>query len=68
MSRTDFKTWMDRNGLNEIDVASLLKIHPNTVTRFLKGDPKMRRSTLAMFERLMTDVSAQPAATRAAHG
>lgn len=52
MSRKDFKKWLERNGLNEVDVASMLKIHPITVTRFLNGD-KVRRSTQHMFESLV---------------
>lgn len=37
MSATEFKSFLERAGLTVIDVAAATKIHPQTVTRFLKG-------------------------------
>lgn len=53
MTSKRLKTWMDRNKLTEVDVASALSIHPITVIRFLGDDSKARKSTLSMFERII---------------
>lgn len=37
MSASDLKRWMKENGKNEIDIASVLKVNPITVKRFLSG-------------------------------
>lgn len=63
MSAELLKTWMDRKGLNAVDIASLLKIHPDTVERYLKGKPA-RRSTVAAFQRLVASKSADTAKRR----
>lgn len=54
MNRSDFKKWMKENDLNEVDVASALKMHPITITRYLEGR-KVQRSTEHSLERLMTE-------------
>ncbi len=52
MSATELKTWMDDTGKTVIDIASVLKISPSTVVRFLRGLP-VHRSTQAALERLV---------------
>lgn len=54
MSAADFEKWMKKTGKTAVDIASALKIHPITVTRFLDGK-RVQRSTLANFERLVAE-------------
>lgn len=46
------REWMQANDKTVQDIASETKIHPNTIYRFLKGEP-VSRSTERVFERLI---------------
>lgn len=48
------RKWMDENGKNEVDIASAVKVHPITVSRFLKGVP-VRRIILDALTRLVNE-------------
>jgi predicted transcriptional regulator len=52
MSAKEFKTWMTKQGLRPVDVASLLDISQNTVYRFLRGEGN-NRSTISMLRNFM---------------
>ncbi len=55
MSVEKLKAWMEKHGKTVVDVASLTKIHPNTVNRYLRGEA-VHRSTEAALERLVREV------------
>jgi len=53
MKAADLKKWMERNGKNAVDVASITNVSLATVTRFLKGKAEPRPIVRAAFERLV---------------
>jgi transcriptional regulator with XRE-family HTH domain len=56
MSPERLKKWMAEFSKSVFDIASATKIHPNTVNRYLSGEVKHPHpSTLAAFERLITE-------------
>lgn len=54
MKAAKLKEWMEKTGNTPIDVASITKVHPNTVNNFLAGK-SVHRSTEAAFDRLVKD-------------
>ena len=54
MTVTELKAWMKKFGKSEVDIASILKLHPNTVVRILKGG-RAHRSTIAAIDRMIAD-------------
>lgn len=54
MTVPELKAWMKKFGKSEVDIASILKLHPNTVIRFLKGKPA-HKSTVAALERMVSE-------------
>lgn len=52
--RRELKLYMERTGKSEIDVASVTKVDPKTVSRFLSGETKTpRRIVRLAFEDLL---------------
>jgi len=60
MSGIEFKTFLDKLGLTVIDVSAATKIHPQTVTRFLKGG-RVQQATRAQLEQFVAKQSPRPA-------
>lgn len=67
MSSTDLKRFLDARGLSVIDVAAATKIHPQTITRFLKGQT-VQKSTLFMLETYVKQVQAKISGAKTATG
>lgn len=59
MKARELKQWMQENRVTTVDIASFLKIHPITITRFIDGSSIPRRSTLDGYERFITWFSNQ---------
>lgn len=55
MTGLELEKFMKRNDVSAVDIAAALKMHPNTILKFLKGFPA-RRSTTAAFERYIASV------------
>lgn len=60
MSSTEFKTFLEQAGLTVIDVAAATKIHPQTITRFLRGG-RVHSSTRTLIEQFVAKQVSPPA-------
>ena len=64
MTATDFKSFLERAGLTVIDVAAATKIHPQTITRFLRGG-RVHPSTRTLIEQFVAKQVSPPTAKAA---
>lgn len=67
MSARELKRWMDANDVTAVDIASALKISPDTIERFLAGKTQPHRGTLASIERFVQERTQQEPARKAAN-
>jgi plasmid maintenance system antidote protein VapI len=67
MSGKEFGDFLKQHGLSAVDVAAATKIHPATVSRFVKG-ARIHRSTLAALESYASKHQVSPPPPKAASG
>lgn len=58
MSERQLARWMKQRGFTVVDLASMTKLHPVTITNFLKGK-RVQWSTRALIERVVRDIEDQ---------
>jgi transcriptional regulator with XRE-family HTH domain len=63
MNAARLRKWMDQNNKTIVDIASLLRLAPGTVSNFLKGK-NVHRSTLNLLSSLTKDADKPSAARR----